>query len=128
MSSAGDAYQELCKRFDTTDYTELRVAFEELVTDDCVWANTGFPTAEGKAAVLATLDAFHQGLNLVGVRVENIAVGIDGDTVVTERVDHLVTPDGIAMSLAIAGTFTFSDGKLKAWRDYFDPRPLLPPS
>lgn len=127
MSSAGDVYQEFCKRLDTTDYAELRAGFEELITDDIVWSNTGLPTAEGKAAALAALDGFHDAMNLVGVRIENIAVAVAGDTVVTERVDHLITPDGIALSIAIAGTFVTENGKIKAWRDYFDPRPLLPP-
>ena len=129
MSSAADAYAHFCKIFDTTDYDQLRADFADMVADDCEWANTGFPTAVGKEAVLATLEAFHEGFNLAGVRVENIAVAIDGDTVVTERIDHLILPDGsVALSLPLAGTLVFTDGKLRAWRDYFDPRPLLPPA
>jgi limonene-1,2-epoxide hydrolase len=37
----------------------------------------------------------------------------------TERVDVFMLP-GRSFELPVMGTFEISDGKIKAWRDYFD--------
>jgi len=50
-----------------------------------------------------------------------------GDQVLTERIDHLDDESGNRIaSLPVAGTLEVRGGKIVAWRDYFDPRPLLP--
>jgi len=43
----------------------------------------------------------------------------DGDTVFTERTDRFVT-NGKSIALPVAGVFEVRDGKIAAWRDYFD--------
>ena len=43
----------------------------------------------------------------------------DGDVVLTERVDVFDTGDK-TISLPVMGTFELRDGKIAAWRDYFD--------
>ena len=43
----------------------------------------------------------------------------DGDVVLTERVDHFVSPER-TVSLPVMGTFELEGGLIKAWRDYFD--------
>ncbi len=40
-------------------------------------------------------------------------------TVLTERVDKFLI-DGKWVELPVMGTFEFRDGKISAWRDYFD--------
>ena len=42
-----------------------------------------------------------------------------GDVVLTERVDVFVYPDK-TIELPVMGTFEVRDGKIAAWRDYFD--------
>ena len=42
-----------------------------------------------------------------------------GDTVLTERVDVFHLPNG-KIELPVMGTFEVKDGKIAAWRDYFD--------
>ena len=43
--------------------------------------------------------------------------------------EKLVKADGERiMSLGVCGTLTVKDGKIVAWRDYFDPRPFVPES
>jgi limonene-1,2-epoxide hydrolase len=39
--------------------------------------------------------------------------------VMTERVDKFKMP-GKSFELQVMGTFVVSDGKISAWRDYFD--------
>ncbi|MBV1918313.1 MAG: hypothetical protein KUG65_09680 [Sphingomonadaceae bacterium] len=44
-----------------------------------------------------------------------------GGTVLTERIDHMRDADGrTLMSIRVMGTFDVKDGKIAAWRDYFD--------
>ena len=42
-----------------------------------------------------------------------------GDTVVVERIDHIFMGDK-TVDLPCCGVFEMKDGKIKAWRDYFD--------
>jgi limonene-1,2-epoxide hydrolase len=51
------------------------------------------------------------------VRVINIAA--NGPVVMTERLDVFRLP-GKSFELQVMGTFEVSDGKIHAWRDYFD--------
>ena len=126
MSNAEDIVVAVFKAVDTTDAAAGRAAFADAITDDCVWANSGFPTANGKEACLATWDAFNAGFGFTGFRVELIALAATEDKVVTERIDHLLNADGeVFNSLPLAGTIELRDGKICAWRDYFDPRPFL---
>ena len=45
--------------------------------------------------------------------------GSDGSTVLTERTDHF-TAKGKRAPLPVMGAFHVVDGKITAWRDYFD--------
>lgn len=126
MSNPEDVVFEFFKRIETGDFGQSRQAFEDALTDDCSWANTGFPTAEGKDACLATWDAFNKGFGITGIRVETLHWASRGNVVVTERIDHLLGADGgVIASAPLAGTLEVRDGKISAWRDYFDPRPFL---
>jgi limonene-1,2-epoxide hydrolase len=68
--------------------------------------------------------------NFVGrfdVRFEIRAIGRAGDRAFAERVEHF-TPkageEGEAFSLPVLGVFELTDGKVSAWRDYFDRRAM----
>lgn len=44
------------------------------------------------------------------------------DKVLTERVDHLLDGSGrVIMSARCMGVFEVADGKITAWRDFFEP-------
>lgn len=127
MSNAEQVVRDFLASVAGTDYDKNRQAFAEGITDDCVWQNSGFPVAEGKQACLDLFDMFHNAAGFAGLTVDWLACAANGDTVVTERIDHLHTAAGEPIvSLALAGTLVVRDGKIAAWRDYFDPRPLLP--
>jgi Limonene-1,2-epoxide hydrolase catalytic domain len=57
------------------------------------------------------------GIESIDFRVINIAA--NGPVVMTERVDVFMLP-GRSFELPVMGTIEISDGKIKAWRDYFD--------
>jgi limonene-1,2-epoxide hydrolase len=48
-----------------------------------------------------------------------VNIAANGNIVMTERVDHF-TISGKSVSLPLMGVFEIENGKIKAWRDYFD--------
>ena len=50
---------------------------------------------------------------------EIIQIAASGDVVLTERIDRFIGTDK-TIELPVMGTFEMSDGKISAWRDYFD--------
>ena len=56
----------------------------------------------------------------VTLRVDNIGAG--ENVVLTERTESFVHRAGVkdSFELPVMGTFEFRDGKITAWRDYFD--------
>jgi limonene-1,2-epoxide hydrolase len=114
----------------TTDATALVTEFcaafgngktpAELVdyfTDDAVYHNIPVDPAVGHDAILALLNMFMAAIDRLEFQVRNIAAV--GDTVLTERIDVFHMPNG-KIELPVMGTFEVKDGKIVAWRDYFD--------
>jgi limonene-1,2-epoxide hydrolase len=71
----------------------------------------------GRDAIRATIAMFTTGVERIEFRIRNLAA--DGDVVLTERVDVFVLPNK-TIELPVSGTFEVRDGKIAAWRDYFD--------
>ena len=65
---------------------------------------------------------FMTGVEKIEFRVLNIAAA--GNVVLTERVDVFEFPNG-RIALPVSGTFELRDGKIAAWRDYFDMQQFL---
>jgi limonene-1,2-epoxide hydrolase len=86
-------------------------------TEDAVYHNIPVGPVVGVDAIRATLASFTTGVEAIEFRVRAIAA--DGGTVLTERVDVFRFP-GTEVSLPVMGTFEVVDGKIAAWRDYFD--------
>ena len=91
-----------------------------LFTDDAVCefgANFGGDWV-GKEQIRATLQQFI--VPGSEAEFEILWLAANGNAVLTERIDHL-TIAGKQVSLRVMGTFEVTDdGKLGAWRDYFD--------
>jgi limonene-1,2-epoxide hydrolase len=51
--------------------------------------------------------------------IEEVNVAVCGNVVLTERIDTF-TVAGTTTPLPVTGTFEIVDGKVAAWRDYFD--------
>ena len=86
-------------------------------TDDAVYHNIPVAPVTGKDAIKATFAMFTTGVERIEFRVLHI-VG-EGNIVLTERVDVFVLPT-TTIELPVMGTFEVRDGKIAAWRDYFD--------
>jgi limonene-1,2-epoxide hydrolase len=89
--------------------------------DDAVYHNIPLAPITGREAIATTIDSFIRpgapGIEGIEFRVVNIAA--NGPIVMTERVDVFRLLDK-SFELPVMGTFEVSEGKIKAWRDYFD--------
>jgi len=102
-----------CEAFGRRDPDELL----EFFTEDGVYHNMPMPPVQGKAAIRTVLDMFLKPSESVEFVILKIAEG-DG-AVLTERVDKF-SLGGKSVELPVAGVFELKDGKIAAWRDYFD--------
>lgn len=87
------------------------------LADDCVYHNIPMDPIVGIPDIRSFIESFTDGLDQLVFEMRNIAV--NGDVVLTERIDHFVKP-GSTVSLPVMGTFEVADGRITAWRDYFD--------
>jgi limonene-1,2-epoxide hydrolase len=86
-------------------------------TDDAVYHNIPLEPVVGPAQIKTTIEGFSGGVESIEFRVDAIAA--DGATVLTERHDIFTFANG-TIDLPVMGTFEVVDGKIAAWRDYFD--------
>ena len=90
-------------------------------TDDAVYHNIPLAPITGREAIANAIDSVIRpgppGIESIEFRVINIAA--NGPVVMTERVDAFALPDK-SFELQVMGTFEVTDGKINAWRDYFD--------
>jgi limonene-1,2-epoxide hydrolase len=91
-------------------------AVVDALTDDVVYHNIPMEKLEGKAAA----SAFITGMQPEAVRWTLISIAENGDKVLTERLDEFDLPGGKHLAVPVMGTFELRDGKIAAWRDYFD--------
>jgi len=88
-----------------------------LLTDDVVYHNIPMEPANGLEATLDALSGLFAMFETIEFKVLNLAS--EGDVVLTERVDILST-DTATAPVPVMGIFEVRDGRISAWRDYFD--------
>jgi len=113
MADPTEVVQEFCDSWAKGDLD----AIVDFFTDDAVYHNIPIAPVTGRAAIRDTITGFTAGVDTVEFRVINIAAS--GSAVLTERVDAFITPT-LTIELPVMGTFEVVDGKIAAWRDYFD--------
>lgn len=91
-------------------------AVVDMLSDDVVYHNIPMAPIEGKEAARA----FIVGMQPEAVDWQILAIAENGDKVLTERVDNFDMAGGKKISLPVMGTFEIENGKISAWRDYFD--------
>jgi len=90
------------------------------MTEDVVWhysAVTMAPT-HGKVGAREFLEAYKARVRNPTWRIFKTAES--ENTLFVEGVDEFDTPDGVRVVIPYAGVLEFEDGKVSAWRDYFD--------
>ena len=113
MPSAEQVVKDFCAAASTRDPQVLRAFF----SDDVVYHNIPMAPAEGIEATMAVIDIFVGMCETMEFEIHHLAS--DGSTVLTERTDTF-TIKGKTASLPVMGAFHVTDGKITAWRDYFD--------
>ena len=118
MESPIEVVRRFCAAWsDNIGTVELAAFF----TDDAVYHNIPQAPITGREAIADTIDSFIRpgppGIESIEFRLINIAA--NGPVVMTERVDVFTLSDK-SFELPVMGIFEVSDGKIRAWRDYFD--------
>jgi limonene-1,2-epoxide hydrolase len=118
MESPIEVVRRFCAGWsDNIPTVELAAFF----TRDAVYHNIPLTPITGRENIAENIDSFIRpgppGIESIEFRVINIAA--DGPVVMTERVDVFRLSDK-SFELQVMGTFEVTDGKINAWRDYFD--------
>ena len=113
MSANEDLVRSFCTAWSRRDIEELVGFF----TEDAVYHNMPMAPVTGHDGIRAVMQFFVPGADEIEFDV--LALASAGDLVLTERVDRFVM-GGKKVELPVAGVFEIRDGKIAAWRDYFD--------
>ena len=111
--SPEEVVRKFCELVGQKDLAGVEGLFDEAV----VYHNVGTEPAVGREASLEALKFQFDMFDPIVFRLRNLAV--DNNVVLTERVDE-VTANGVAAPVPVMGTFEVRDGRIVAWRDYFD--------
>ena len=89
---------------------------------DFLWENAGLPPLRGHQAACEMVDMFADKLDFACLTIEILHLAAEGDTVLCERVDTFYdSHQQLLFSVPIMGRLKIADGKIVAYRDYFDP-------
>ena len=108
-----DVVRSFCEAWSRRDIDELLGYF----TEDAVYHNIPIDPVKGKDGIRAVLQMFVPPAQEISFEI--LAQVADGDVVMNERVDRFTIGDK-RIELPVAGVFEVKDGKIAAWRDYFD--------
>jgi len=110
--------------FDAMAEGDLPGAFERYLAADVLYRNSGLPDQVGRQACVDRVTEVARRIPVV--EIELLALAAEGDTVLTERVDHCKDVDGVEVhALPCCGVMRLRDGRVHYWSDYFDPRAYL---
>lgn len=101
---------EACVRADPEE-------FAAYFTEDAVWWNAPWEPIRGREAIRETLRRSAEQMKALPWEIRRIVA--DGDVVFAERIDHFRVGD-TRVSVPCVGVFELRDGKIAAWRDYWD--------
>ena len=90
-------------------------------TDDAVYHNIPMAPVTGRENIAKNIASFIRpgAPGIMGIKFQLINIAANGPVVMTERVDAFRLPNK-SFELPVMGIFEIKDGKIKAWRDYFD--------
>ena len=103
-------FLEACVRADPDE-------FASYFTEDAQWWNAPWKPVKGREAIRETLRRGSEGMKALPWEIRHIVA--DGDIVMVERVDNFLVGD-TRISVPCMGIFELRDGKIAAWRDYWD--------
>jgi limonene-1,2-epoxide hydrolase len=105
--------RDFCRTVERRDVPALMAFF----TEDAVYHNMPGEAVKGTAAVRKAIESYVP--TAASIDWEIVHAAQVGDTVLTERIDRFVI-GGKPVVLPVMGAFDLRQGKIAAWRDYFD--------
>jgi limonene-1,2-epoxide hydrolase len=105
--------RNFCSAFARRNVGELLGFF----TSDAVYHNIPVAPVQGLDAIRSTFEIFVTPAEKVEFEIVHMCSS--GNVVINERIDRFVI-GGRQVVLPVAGVFEIRDGKIAAWRDYFD--------
>jgi len=112
--SPDELVTEFCKKWLTADPDQLAGYF----TEDAVYHNIPMEPVQGREAIKEFIAGFTAGFDGIDFQVHRQIS--DGNVVMNERTDVMHRKDGGEIPLPVTGVFEVVDGRIAAWRDYFD--------
>jgi len=113
MTTPLETVTAFCEAWSRLDLDELL----GYLAADAVYHNMPVDPVVGHDAIRALIEGFTTGIERVEFDMVHAVQA--GDVVLTERVDRFYAP-GKVVALPVMGTFEVRDGRITAWRDYFD--------
>ncbi|MEM9256871.1 MAG: limonene-1,2-epoxide hydrolase family protein [Pseudomonadota bacterium] len=115
MSDANRTINDFIQAWNALDID----AVMDFFTEDAEYANVPMgPPHVGKAAIREFIDGFMAMTTSIDFLVHH-QVASSAGIVMNERTDRLVMNDN-PVEVRVMGVFEVQDGKIVAWRDYFD--------
>ena len=113
MSDDNAVVLELIDAFNSIDLDRVVACF----ADGAIYHNIPMQAVTGPEAIRQTLNGFMGSAS--EVQWDLLHIASSAGVVLTERVDKFKIND-TWIELPVMGTFEVADGKITAWRDYFD--------
>lgn len=110
---AKDTIAGLMAAFSSRDVDRIMDHFSE----DAIYHNMPMKAVQDTEAIRSLVDYFVHPAS--EIEFEVLSIMAEGNTVLTERLDRFVI-NGKTVTLPVMGSFEVSEGKITAWRDYFD--------
>ena len=114
MRGSEETVRAFLAAVDANDLEGILACFAE----DALYHNIPVQPVTGTAAIRAVLQSFLSLASQVQWVTHHLAVTPDG-VVLTERTDRFLVR-GRWIELPVMGAFEVADGRITAWRDYFD--------
>ena len=115
MSSNQQIVSDFIQASNSRDLDRMMAMFD---STDCVFHNIPWEPLVGTESIREFLQNMFDNSTEIDWQIHNIAETATG-TVLMERTDRFKF-SGKPMSVPVMGAFDLRDGKITAWRDYFD--------
>lgn len=113
-SDPDELVRSFCGLWSKPDPAELADYF----TEDAVYHNIPMDPVTGRTEIAAFVEGFLADFDGIDFIIHRQVVA--ADVVMNERTDVMRRKDGLEISLPVMGVFEVVDGRIAAWRDYFD--------
>jgi limonene-1,2-epoxide hydrolase len=112
--SADEVVTEFCKLWTSPDPEQLAGYF----TEEAIYHNIPTDPVQGREAIKEFIAGFTAAFDGIDFQVHRQLS--DSNLVMNERTDVMRRKGGGEIPLPVSGVFEVVDGKIAAWRDYFD--------